>query len=210
MAPDLAAAYLNNEFTNSYTNAWQYNVVVKAPMTYHNKNFEEKEELRESHILWEMDREKTYFRSAMERINPQQIKNQVDTEKIRRTNMMMSLNHNVMDKTQNVEHLSPTKVISGSLKKLPTNFSATKKSPFQLPNGGERYEAHDRTQSGFYNSSAAASSAINGGTSPIKLMSMTMPKGFLSPKNAQKKANEMNKSEIKDVVKSYFDKSPST
>jgi hypothetical protein len=50
-------------------------VVVKAPVTYNNKKFEEKEELREAHLLWEMDHEKTYFRSALERINPQNIRN---------------------------------------------------------------------------------------------------------------------------------------
>ena len=67
---DIAAHYLNNDMGSSYTNTWQYNVVVKAPITYANRNFEENEELRESHILWEMDREKTYFRSALEKINP--------------------------------------------------------------------------------------------------------------------------------------------
>jgi hypothetical protein len=92
MAPDLAAGYLNNDFQVSYPNAWQYTVVTKAPQTYFNKKFEEKEELRESHILWEMDREKTYFRSALERLNPQHIRNQVEMEKMRRTNMQMSLN----------------------------------------------------------------------------------------------------------------------
>lgn len=70
VAPDVAAGYLNGEFQQSYTNSWQYNVVVRAPQTYHNTKFPEKQQLNEAHILWEMDREKTYFRSAMDRINP--------------------------------------------------------------------------------------------------------------------------------------------
>lgn len=38
-------------------------------------------------------------------------------------------------------------------------------------------------------------------------MSMTMPSGF---RTATKKPEAMKQNEIKDVVKSYFDKSPST
>jgi hypothetical protein len=40
-------------------------------------------------------------------------------------------------------------------------------------------------------------------------MNMTMPKGFMSPKNQQKKNgySDYKKSDIQDVVKSYFDKS---
>lgn len=176
---------------------------MKAPQTYFNKKFEEKEELRESHILWELDREKTYYRSAMERMNPQAIRNQVETEKMRRTNMLMSLNHNIMEKSTNLEVQSSK--FSNSLKKLPTNFS-NKKSPFK-EGGYQIAKGHDRTASGFYNTSGMSS---NGGASPIKLMSMTMPKGFVSPKNARKGGEMMNKTEIKEVVKSYFDKSGNT
>jgi len=47
---------------------------------------------------------------------------------------------------------------------------------------------------------------------------MTMPKGFMSPKNGVTNSNskkketkeQMNKQEIKNVVKSYFDKTPTT
>lgn len=183
VAPDLAAGYLNNEFTNSYTNAWQYQVVAKAPHTYFNKKFEEKEELRESHILWELDREKTYYRSALERINPQQIRNQMEAEKLRRTNMQMSLNQNVMEKT----YESASK-FSNSLKKLPS-VTSKPKSPFKEGAFHQINTIHERTGSGFYNSSAASTmngAAGAGGVSPLKLMSMTMPKGFVSPKNGRK------------------------
>ncbi len=101
----------------SYTNSWQYNVMVKAPVTYYNKKFEEKEELREQHIQWELDREKTYYRSALEKINPQEIKNQMENEKVRRTNMLLALNKCVMDKTSTTDGFSFNKN-SGSLKKL--------------------------------------------------------------------------------------------
>ena len=54
--------------------------------------------------------------------------NQFETEKLRRTNMLMSLNHNVMNKT-----LAPSDSLvkggSHSLKKLPTQMSSSKKSP---------------------------------------------------------------------------------
>jgi hypothetical protein len=164
MPPDLAANYLNNDFHQSYTNSWQYNVVVKAPTTYQNKKFEEKEELRESHILWELDKEKTYFRSAMEKINPYNIKTQNETEKLKRTEMLNALNSNIMEKTSN-DGLSLSKG-SGSLKKLVSSVSK-KKSP----------EREGESPKNF-------SSAIsNGGNSPIKLMSMTMTQGFITPKN---------------------------
>ncbi len=106
----------------SYPNTWQYNVVAKAPMTYFNKNFEEKEELRETHILWEMDREKTYYKSAMEKFSPQKLREVADNERFRRTNMIMALNHNIMDKTSHIDPWNYKKD-SGSLKKLPTSGS---------------------------------------------------------------------------------------
>lgn len=40
-------------------------------------------------------------------------------------------------------------------------------------------------------------------------MNLTMPKGFMSPKNSLKKngvSSDLKKQEIQDVVKSYFDK----
>ena len=74
--------------------------MVKAPVTYFNKKYEEKEELRDAHIIWEMDRERTYYKSAMEKITPQKIREQVELERQRRSNMIMSLNTNTMDKTQ--------------------------------------------------------------------------------------------------------------
>jgi IS1 family transposase len=69
-----------------------------------------------------MDREKTYFRSAMERISPQKIKDQMGTDKFRRTSQFMALNTCVMDKTAVIEHdnLSHTKA-TNSFKKLPNN-----------------------------------------------------------------------------------------
>ncbi len=73
---------------------------MKAPVTYFNRKYEEKEELRDAHILWEMDRERTYYKSAMEKIQPQKIREQVELEKQRRSNMIMALNNNIMDKTQ--------------------------------------------------------------------------------------------------------------
>jgi hypothetical protein len=99
MPPDLAAGYLNHDFQSSYSQAWQYSVVVKAPVTYFNKKYEEKEELRDAHILWEMDRERTYYKSAMEKITPQKIREQAELERQRRSNMLMALNTNTMDKT---------------------------------------------------------------------------------------------------------------
>ena len=117
ISPEKAATYLNNDFAQSYSNTWQYKVVVQAPQTYYNKKFEEKEELREQHVLWELDREKTYFRSAMEKINGQQIRTELENEKLRRTNMLMSLNQCVMDKTT-VEGISKPNA-SHSHKKLP-------------------------------------------------------------------------------------------
>jgi len=48
--------------------------MTKAPVTYFNKNFEEKEELREAHILWEMDHEKTYYKSVMEKMSGKKVK----------------------------------------------------------------------------------------------------------------------------------------
>jgi hypothetical protein len=176
-------------------------VVVKAPQTYFNSKFEEKETLREQHVLWEMDREKTYFRSAMDKINPQQILKQQETEKLRRTNMMMSLNHNVMDKTTtHPEGFS--KAASHSFKKLPTALSS-KKDNYQ---GDEDPEDERPALTPAYKShNSSVGGPNNGAMSPSKLMSMTMPKGFLSPKS-HKKGGDMNKKEIKDVVKSYFDR----
>jgi hypothetical protein len=43
-------------------------------VTYFNKNFEEKEDLRETHVLWEMDKEKTYYKSAMEKISGKKLR----------------------------------------------------------------------------------------------------------------------------------------
>jgi len=165
----------------SYSNTWQYQVVVKAPVTYANKRFEEKEELRDSHILWEMDREKTYFRSALEKMSPSKIKDKLDHEKMRRTNN---------------NFLAP--VTESPKKSAVSALGVVKATPMikveSQSHGAEN--TRDRTQNGFY-------SAASEGGSPNKIMSMTMPNGFRS------KAG-MNQSEIKEVVKSYFDKSPST
>ncbi len=42
------------------------------------------------------------------------------------------------------------------------------------------------------------------------MMNSTQPRGFMSPKNSNfnntKKAGELNKQDIREVVKSYFDK----
>jgi hypothetical protein len=117
IAPDVASNYLNHDYQNSYSQAWQYTVVVKAPVTYFNKKYEEKEELRDAHIIWEMDRERTYYKSAMEKIQPSKIKEQAELERQRRSNMIMALNTNVMDKIQSdAFHRS-----SNSLKKLPSS-----------------------------------------------------------------------------------------
>lgn len=91
--------------------------MVKAPVTYFNKKYEEKEELRDAHIIWEMDRERTYYKSAMEKIQPAKVREQVELERQRRSNMLMALNTNTMDKTQSdAIHRS-----SNSLKKLPSS-----------------------------------------------------------------------------------------
>lgn len=124
----------------------------------------------------------------------------MEAEKLRRTNMQMSLNQNVMDKANDAGSK-----FSNSAKKLPSVLSK-QKSPFKEVAFHQINIIHERTGSGFYNSSAA--STVNGGMSPLKLMSMTMPKGFVSPNNSRKAPHEMNKTEIKEVVKSYFDKSP--
>jgi hypothetical protein len=118
MPPDLAAGIINHDFTNSYSQAWQYNVVVKAPITYFNKKYEEKEELRDQHIVWEMDRERTYYKSALERIPPQKIREQIEQDKQRRTNMLNALTANVMEKTSSDGFHRP----SNSLKKLPSSM----------------------------------------------------------------------------------------
>jgi len=167
-------------------------------VTYANKKFEEKEELRDSHILWEMDREKTYFRSALEKINPSKIKEQLEFEKMRRTNNgFLSLNQCAIDKT--VDGGSPTK--SGAATAMAVGKKIT--SPIKIESASHGAEnTRDRTQNGFYSSAVSSD-----GGSPSKLMSMTMPNGFRS---SAKKAEGMNQSEIKEVVKSYFDKSPST
>jgi hypothetical protein len=94
--------------------------VTKAPVTYFNKNFEEKEELREAHILWEMDHEKTYYKSVMEKMSGKKVKKEADNERLRRTNMLMALNTNIMEKT--TDPMNYTKG-SGSFKKLPTSAS---------------------------------------------------------------------------------------
>lgn len=122
----------------------------------------------------------------------------------------MSLNQNVMDKAPILNDAQSAK-FSNSLKKLPSVLSKPK-SPFKEGAFHQIATIHERTGSGFYNSSAASTNNGNpGGMSPLKLMSMTMPKGFVSPKNGKKGgAHEMNKSEIKEVVKSYFDKAPPT
>jgi hypothetical protein len=117
IAPDVVSNYLNHDYQNSYSQAWQYTVVVKAPVTYFNKKYEEKEELRDAHIIWEMDRERTYYKSAMEKIPPSKIKEQAELERQRRSNMIMALNTNVMDKTQS--DAFPRS--SNSLKKLPSS-----------------------------------------------------------------------------------------
>lgn len=117
IAPDVASNYLNHDYQNSYSQAWQYTVVVKAPVTYFNKKYEEKEELRDAHIIWEMDRERTYYKSAMEKIQPSKIKEQAELERKRRSNMIMALNTNVMDKIQS----DAFQRSSNSLKKLPSS-----------------------------------------------------------------------------------------
>lgn len=117
IAPDVASNYLNHDYQNSYSQAWQYTVVVKAPVTYFNKKYEEKEELRDAHIIWEMDRERTYYKSAMEKIQPSKIKEQAELERQRRSNMIMALNTNVMDKIQS----DAFQRSSNSLKKLPSS-----------------------------------------------------------------------------------------
>jgi hypothetical protein len=48
-------------------------VTAKTPATYFNKNFEEKEEIREAHVLWELDKEKTYYKSAMEKMSSKKV-----------------------------------------------------------------------------------------------------------------------------------------
>ena len=113
----MASNYLNHDYQNSYSQAWQYTVVVKAPVTYFNKKYEEKEELRDAHIIWEMDRERTYYKSAMEKIQPSKIKEQAELERKRRSNMIMALNTNVMDKIQS----DAFQRSSNSLKKLPSS-----------------------------------------------------------------------------------------
>ena len=81
MPPDVAANLLNHDFQNSFSQAWQYQVVVKAPVTYFNKKYEEKEELRDAHIIREMDRERTYYKSAMEKIQPAKVREQIELER---------------------------------------------------------------------------------------------------------------------------------
>ncbi len=118
MPPDVAANLLNHDFQNSYSQAWQYQVVVKAPITYFNKKYEEKEELRDAHIIREMDRERTYYKSAMEKIQPAKVREQIELERQRRSNMLMALNTNTMDKTQSEAFQQRS---SNSLKKLPSS-----------------------------------------------------------------------------------------
>ena len=116
-APDVAASYLNNDFQVSYPNTWQYQVTAKAPATYFNKNFEEKEEIRETHVLWELDKEKTYYKSAMEKMSSKKVRQEAENERMRRTNIGMALNSNIMEKTVDPSQYNKG---SGSLKKLPT------------------------------------------------------------------------------------------
>jgi hypothetical protein len=107
----------------------------------------------------------------MEKINPYNIKTQNETEKLKRTEMLNALNSNIMEKTSN-DGLSLSKG-SGSLKKLVSSGSK-KKSP----------EREGESPKNF-------SSAIsNAGNSPIKLMSMTMPQGFITPKNGLQKETQ--------------------
>ncbi len=93
-------------------------MVVKAPVTYFNKKYEEKEELRDAHIIREMDRERTYYKSAMEKIQPAKVREQIELERQRRSNMLMALNTNTMDKTQSEAFQQRS---SNSLKKLPSS-----------------------------------------------------------------------------------------
>jgi hypothetical protein len=87
-------------------------------MTYFNKNFEEKEQLRETHVLWEMDKEKTYYKSAMEKIQGKKLMQEVENERLRRTNMGFALNSNIMEKA--MDPMNITRGSGSSFKKLPT------------------------------------------------------------------------------------------
>jgi len=67
-----------------------------------------------------MDKEKTYYKSAMEKITGKKIRQEVENEKLRRTNMGMPLNSNIMEKT--VDPMSFTsKSGLNSFKKLPAS-----------------------------------------------------------------------------------------
>ena len=92
-------------------------MTAKTPATYFNKNFEEKEEIREAHVLWELDKEKTYYKSAMEKMSSKKVKQEAENERMRRTNIGMALNSNIMEKTVDPAQYNKG---SGSLKKLPT------------------------------------------------------------------------------------------
>ena len=88
--------------------------------------------------------------------------------------MQNSLNSNVMDKTSAGHGGSLT-----SLKKLTTgNYSNAKKA-------GTPFKVEDRqivVHTPFHSSGMSVVNGTNN-QSPIKLMSMTMPKGFMSPPN---------------------------
>jgi hypothetical protein len=67
-----------------------------------------------------MDKEKTYYKSAMEKLQGKKLKQEVENERLRRTNMGFALTTNIMEKT--VDPMRESKG-SGSFKKLPNSTS---------------------------------------------------------------------------------------
>jgi hypothetical protein len=91
-----------------------------------------------------------------------------------------ALNANIMEKTVDPMHYTKG---SGSFNKLPA--SASKKNSHRKINSQSGFETpmdvYDKTNISPY-------VGLNTGTSPSKTaMNMTMPKGFMSPKNSNKK-----------------------
>jgi hypothetical protein len=78
-----------------------------------------------------MDKEKTYYKSAMEKIPGKKLRQEVENEKLRRTNMGMPLNSNIMEKTVDPMQFT-SKGGLGSFKKLPA--SASKKNSHRKMN----------------------------------------------------------------------------
>lgn len=97
----------------------------------------------------------------------------METDKLRRTNMILALNQNVMEKTTTEGGFHVTKGSFGFKK-----FGMSHKKPMiKEPNFlDERLDTA-------YNSSVISST----GPSPFKQMSMTMTRGFISPKNGLRK-----------------------